>query len=194
MSSASIEIPTVITTTLRDAIKSGQSDEWFILDVRTTAEFNEGHIPGAINLPLDDMRGFLKELHTDHGKAKIAVVCRTGKRACTAHELLEDAQFENASVLHGGMVEWMKAGCPVEKGKGGISIERQVRITAGLMALTFGLLGALYQPLFALGAAFIGGGLAFAGITDTCGMAKVLMLMPFNRIKKSAGKPWDRAG
>ncbi len=63
-----------------------------------------------------------------------------------------------------------------------ISLERQVRITAGLLVLLGVALGYFVQPVWLGVAAFIGAGLTFAGVTDKCGMAMVLARMPWNQV------------
>ena len=64
-----------------------------------------------------------------------------------------------------------------------ISLERQVRIAAGLLVLVAVTLGWLVHPAFLGLAAFVGAGLVFAGVTDTCGMGLLLARMPWNRVK-----------
>ncbi len=83
-------------------------------------------------------------------------------------------------------------GCPVDvRGKKTISLERQVRIAAGLLVLLGALLGWLVHPAFIGLSAFIGAGLLFSGITDTCGMGMILARMPWNQCKedKSSCEP-----
>ena len=76
---------------------------------------------------------------------------------------------------------------PVRRGKKAVSLERQVRIAAGFLVLLGSVLGFFYPPFIGL-AAFVGAGLMFAGITDTCGMAMVLAKMPWNQCgDESAG-------
>ncbi|WP_405715769.1 DUF2892 domain-containing protein [Streptomyces xanthophaeus] len=60
-------------------------------------------------------------------------------------------------------------------------MERQVRLTAGSLVLIGLTLGPLVHPAFQLLAAGIGAGFVFSALTDTCGMALVLGLLPFNR-------------
>ena len=81
----------------------------------------------------------------------------------------------------GGVNGWITAGQPVERGAERISLERQVRMAAGTLAATGGILALAVNPLFGLLAAFVGGGLVFAGLTDTCGMAMLLSRLPYNR-------------
>ena len=79
------------------------------------------------------------------------------------------------------MNAWVSAGNPVEQGGQRISLERQVRIVAGAMAAIGGILALAVNPLWAILPAFVGSGLVFAGVTDTCGMAMVLSKLPYNR-------------
>ena len=83
--------------------------------------------------------------------------------------------------VQGGTAAWEQAGLPVVRGKKAVSLERQVRIVAGFLALTGALLGFFVNIHFIWLSAFIGAGLMFAGITDTCGMGMMLAKMPWNR-------------
>jgi len=62
-----------------------------------------------------------------------------------------------------------------------MSLERQVRIAAGGLAATGAILALLIDPWFAIIPAFIGSGLVFSGVTDTCGMAMILAKLPYNQ-------------
>ena len=79
------------------------------------------------------------------------------------------------------MNAWEAAGHAVERGRERLSLERQVRIAAGALAATGGVLALLVNPLFALVPTFVGSGLVFAGLTNTCAMAMVLSRLPYNR-------------
>ena len=72
------------------------------------------------------------------------------------------------------------------KAKGPISLERQVRIAAGLFAATGASLGLLVSPAFTIIPLFVGCGLIFAGVTDRCGMALVLTKEPWNKMSEDA--------
>ena len=84
-------------------------------------------------------------------------------------------------MLEGGVTAWEQAGLPVKRGKTVLSLERQVRVAAGLLVLTGVVLGFLVHPAFFGLAAFVGAGLTFAGLTDWCGMAMLLAKMPWNQ-------------
>ena len=70
---------------------------------------------------------------------------------------------------------------PVQTGTAAIGIDRQVRITAGTRLFLGTLLGVFVNRYFLIIPGFVGAGLVFAGITDTCGMALILARMPWNR-------------
>jgi rhodanese-related sulfurtransferase len=151
-----------------------------LLDVRTPGEFESQHIAGAYNVPLD--------LLGEHGheiRARVAdpviLICRSGQRARKAEDALAATGMRNLHILEGGMTAWVAAGRPVRQHTPRMSLERQVRIAAGGLAATGGLLALLANPLFAAIPAFIGSGLVFAGITDTCAMGMLLARLPYNR-------------
>lgn len=93
--------------------------DFLILDVRTEKEFasNTGHMPGAMNLPLSDIKARLK----DGGEAleafkevPICVVCRTENRSPKAARILKNAGFKNLSVMKGGIMRWNREKLPTE--------------------------------------------------------------------------------
>ena len=97
-------------------------------------------------------------------------------------EKLEKEGFTDCQVVEGGTLGWAEAGLPVNRGTTKvISLERQVRIAAGLLVLTGVALGTWVHPGFYGISAFVGAGLTFAGITDWCGMAMLLAKMPWNQ-------------
>jgi len=145
-----------------------------LIDVRTPAEFGEVHIAGSTLMPLD-------RLDPAEITGPAVLVCRSGKRAEQARQKLAAAGCEHLAVLEGGVTAWEQAGLPVQRGKAVLSLERQVRIAAGLLVLTGVGLGTWVHPGFYGLAAFVGAGLTFAGITDWCGMAMLLAKMPWNQ-------------
>jgi hypothetical protein len=110
------------------------------------------------------------------------VLCHSGGRAAKAVERFRQAGFTKVTSIEGGTVSWERAGLPVVRGAGNvISLERQVRISAGSLVLVGAALGWLLHPAFFGLSAFIGAGLVFAGVTDWCGMGMLLARMPWNR-------------
>jgi rhodanese-related sulfurtransferase len=151
-----------------------------LLDVRTPTEYETVHIRGAYNVPLDHLGEHGAEIRTNVAEP-VVLVCQSGQRARKAEEALKSAGMPNLHVLDGGVNAWVAAGNPVMRGAERLSLERQVRIAAGALAAAGGLLAVLVNPLFALLPAFVGSGLVFAGVTNTCGMAMLLARLPYNR-------------
>ena len=150
-----------------------------LVDVRTPGEFESEHIAGAYNVPLDTLPAHAAELCGVAGP--IVLVCRSGQRAERAAAALGPAGMSDLHVLEGGMIAWSGAGQTVVRGRPRMSLERQVRIVAGAIAATGGFLALFVNPLFAALPAFIGSGLVFAGVTDTCAMGMLLAKLPYNR-------------
>jgi Protein of unknown function (DUF2892)/Rhodanese-like domain len=133
------------------------------------------HLEPSVSLPLDEIA---RRRHEVPREREVVLVCRTGARARLAASQL--AGFRTR-VLEGGLVAWQEAGHPVVEGQAHMSLERQVRIAAGALACTGGVLAVAVSPWFGLLPAFVGAGLVYAGVTDRCGMAMLLGKLPYNR-------------
>ena len=108
--------------------------------------------------------------------------CQSGARSSRALAQLEAAGLTNVAHLDGGLAAWKAAHLPVSVDMSQpISIMRQVQITAGSLVLIGAILAALVSPWFILLSGFVGAGLVFAGVTDTCMMALLLAKLPYNR-------------
>lgn len=152
-----------------------------LIDVRTPVEYREVHADIARNIPLDRLDG--TELTAGKSDSTpLYVICRSGGRGKQACEKLQAAGFTHVVNVEGGTQAWEQAGLPVVRGKKAISLERQVRIAAGALVVLGSALGAFVHPYFIGLAAFVGAGLVFAGITDSCGMGMLLARMPWNQV------------
>lgn len=172
---------------LFDKRRKGESID--LIDVRTPAEFRELHASLARNLPLDAVRPHeIDQGSIGDANAPLYVICHSGARANVACDRLQASGYDNYVVVEGGMVAWEDAGLPVIRGKKTISLERQVRIAAGFLVLLGSCLGFFVHPYFIGLSAFVGGGLMFAGITDTCGMGMLLARMPWNQVPDAANR------
>ena len=160
--------------------RRAEGESMVIIDVRTPAEFRGVHAEGARNVPLDVLEQHTAELRQAAAAGPLYLICQGGGRSKKACEQLTAAGIGVVNVT-GGTNDWVAAGLPVERGKATISLERQVRIAAGSLALTGALLAWFVHPAFVWLSAFIGAGLVFAGVTDTCGMGMMLAKMPWNR-------------
>jgi rhodanese-related sulfurtransferase len=148
------------------------------IDVRSPTEFAAGHIPGAINVPMDEIESRLGDLRPG---CSTVLVCQAGKRASITRGLLS-GRVDDLYVLRGGTDAWVAAGLPlVASTRTRWALERQVRLGAGLLVLTGVLLGFLVNSGWFWLAGFAGSGLVVAGTTNFCAMAHLLALLPWNR-------------
>lgn len=153
-----------------------------LLDVRSPGEFRSGRVQGAVNLPLEQVTvESVRQLLAAQGKTTVLLLCASGGRARSAASKLANAGLRTLVVV-GGTQACRSLGLPIEsESRGMISIERQVRIGAGLMVATGVALGTFVHPGFYGLSAFVGCGLIFAGVTDWCGMGLLLARMPWNK-------------
>ena len=97
------------------------------------------------------------------------------------------AGITNVVNVTGGTDAWVAAGLPAVHGERKVmALDRQMRILAGSIILLGVVLSIWWQPAIWI-AGFIGAGLVFSGVTDTCGMIAVLAKMPWNRPKAKCG-------
>ncbi|MFT7640695.1 MAG: rhodanese-related sulfurtransferase [Pirellulaceae bacterium] len=154
------------------------------IDVRTPVEFREVRAVIARNVPLDslDPDKVMKERKGTAGDP-LYVICSSGNRSLKACQQLTAAGHTNVVNVAGGTQAWDEAGLPVVRGKKAMSLERQVRIAAGFLVLLGAVAGFLVHPYFVGLSAFVGVGLMFAGITDSCAMGMLIAKMPWNQVK-----------
>jgi rhodanese-related sulfurtransferase len=176
---------------LAELRKAGEAVE--LIDVRTPVEFREVHVEFAENMPLDRLDpAEVARARNASSEKPLYVICRSGNRASQACEKLSAAGVSAVNV-EGGTLGWDTAGLPVVRGKKAMSLERQVRIAAGALVLLGSILGFFVHAAWIGLAAFVGAGLMFAGITDTCGMGMVLARMPWNQVGKSCPAGSDQS-
>jgi rhodanese-related sulfurtransferase len=151
-----------------------------LVDVREPDEHARARIPGARNLPLSRLEEAELAVHAGQ---PVLFHCRSGARTQGhAGRLAAKAGACEAYVVAGGLEAWQRAGLPVaEDRRQPLELMRQVQIAAGALVLLGVLLGTLVAPTFYALSAFVGAGLVFAGLTGTCGLARLLRLMPWNR-------------
>ena len=88
------------------------ADRLFVLDVRTPAEFAEGHVPGAVNIPHDQVAARIGEVPRDKD---VVLYCKSGRRAGLAADVLTANGYTRLKHLEGDMTAWAANGRPVEK-------------------------------------------------------------------------------
>lgn len=161
-------------------LRALQPDQFRCIDVRSPGEYGAGHIPGAINIPLEQIEARLLDIEAG---PSITLTCKTGVRARIAAGLLAPCR-QDLAVLEGGTAAWASAGLPlVVTTRTRWSLERQVRLLAGLIVLAGASLAVTVSPYWVYLCGFIGLGLTFAGLTDFCAMGVLLARMPWNKAR-----------
>ena len=94
--------------------KQAAQQNLLLLDVRSAEEFNEGHVPGAVNIPHTSLDRIYLLLNRSKDKQRI-IYCRSGKRAALVLDAMNDRGLINLYHLEGDMIAWKEAGLPVEK-------------------------------------------------------------------------------
>ncbi len=156
-----------------------------IIDVRSASEYQSGHIPQASNVPMEMLETRLDDLSHHH---PVVLVCHSGARACMTEEWLSN-HHDQVAVLEGGTQAWVEANLPVVgDAPKAWSLERQVRFAAGMMVLVGTILAVSLAPSWIYLAMFVGAGLTFSGITNTCGMGMLLAKAPWNKVKSAPAK------
>ena len=156
-----------------------QSSKSTLIDVREYPEFAAGAIRGTQLVPVSKLSRHASTWAKD---TSFVLICKSGRRATLAAETLEKMGFTEVCVLDGGIDRWRQEGLPLETAaRQPWALERQVRVAAGSLVVMFYTLGLTVSPKFFLGAALVGAGLIFAGVSNTCMMGTVLSKMPWNR-------------
>lgn len=97
---------------LQALLQSGNGDRPLVVDVREPWEFEQGHIPGAVLIPLGDLGRSVDDLDPQQ---PVAVVCATGSRSQSAAALFGQKGFETVYNVVGGTMRWLQRGLPLEK-------------------------------------------------------------------------------
>jgi rhodanese-related sulfurtransferase len=150
-----------------------------LIDVREPGEYAAEHLPGAKLLPLSQFQP--AQIDFD-GNNKVVLYCQSGKRSHQAAQKLINAGFSDFAQLQGGITAWKELSYPTIINKNApISLMRQVQIVAGFLVFTGTVLGAFVSPWFLILSGFVGAGLVFAGVTNTCAMGMLLAKLPYNQ-------------
>jgi rhodanese-related sulfurtransferase len=107
-SDASPEAPSITPVELQERRDAGAAP--VVIDVRTAEEYAAGHIPGAVNMPFDQVAERISEVEAPHG---VALYCMVGPRARKGEAALLATGHESVLHLEGGMAAWQAAGLPI---------------------------------------------------------------------------------
>ncbi|MGM3307332.1 rhodanese-like domain-containing protein [Anabaena sp. WFMT] len=150
-----------------------------LIDVREPSEYTSEHISNAQLLPLSKFQP--EQVSLTQGK-EIVIYCLSGNRSNQAAKKLLNAGFTEFKQLDGGITAWKQSGYPTQINKNApISLMRQMQIVAGTLVFTGTVLGAFVSPWFLILTGFVGAGLVFAGVTNTCAMGMLLAKLPYNQ-------------
>jgi len=175
-----MKINTISPKELHDLYQ--QETQIDLIDVRTPIEFREIHAVLAHNIPLDSLAPHsVMKRRSGSAEEPLYLICKSGSRGSKACEKFIKEGYANVVNVEGGTMTWDESGLPVNRGKKAMSLERQVRIAAGFIVLLGALLGIFVHSYFAGISAFVGAGLMFAGITDSCAMGMLIAKMPWNQ-------------
>ena len=175
-----MSVNTITPKELNDLLT--EQPDLHLVDIRMPPEFREVHVAGASNIPFDRLSAQrLASAFEGNGGSTTYFICKAGKYSLKACEKARKLGLSEVVSVEGGTDACAIAGLSVERGKKGVSLERQVRITAGLVILAGAVLAMTVHPYWVGVPAFIGAGLVYSGISDTCGMAAMLTRMPWNR-------------
>jgi rhodanese-related sulfurtransferase len=158
-----------------------------ILDVRTAAEVKASGLPDCIHIPLHELTPERLKMEVNRsGKngAQIYLLCQSGQRSEIAADQLKGDVDSELIVIEGGMNAVQQSNisvAPISDTKTVMSLERQVRIAAGSLVFSGVALGMLVNANFYFLAGFVGAGLMFAGISNTCMMGMLIARMPWNK-------------
>lgn len=150
-----------------------------VIDVREPMEYAGGHIAGSLNVPL-------ARLHqADLPQGPLVLVCQSGNRSAQGVQVLRKRGLvDSVSDLAGGLPSWQQAGLPLRKLRNApLPLMRQVQIAAGSLVLLGLILSTTVAPAWILLTWFVGAGLVFAGVSGFCGMARLLAVMPWNKVR-----------
>ncbi len=183
-----MDVSTITPAALAELLSGSRQID--LIDVRTPAEYRALHVATARNVPLDrlDPTVVMQVRKGVAGEEPIYIICQAGGRGKQACERFCREGYSNVINIEGGTLACEKEGLPVIRGKEAMSLERQVRITAGSLVVLGAFLSWFVHPGFIALSAFVGAGLVFAGVTDTCGMGMLLARMPWNQCEKSGPK------
>lgn len=151
-----------------------------LVDIRSAGEYSHRHIPDSQNQSVDEL-----SKDTLAADGVVIFTCQSGMRTRTnINKLAAAAQnCQQFYILEGGIDGWQKQGLPVEVAPNApLELQRQVQIAVGILVILGVVLGTWVNPGWYILSAFVGAGLLMAGVTGFCGLARLLMLAPWNKV------------
>ena len=160
-----------------------------LVDVRSAAEFADGHARGAVSIPLEglDIDTLKKCLGDFDAQAQtLYLLCQSGIRAEQAAQKLQQQGLHNLVVIQGGTSAWQSNGLPMVRSSKLLSLERQTQIAIGVLLMVILFKGLVLHPVFYSLTGVIALGLIFAGVTAKCSLTTFIARMPWNQVKNGS--------
>jgi rhodanese-related sulfurtransferase len=160
-----------------------------LVDVRSTDEFNQQHVKGTHNLPLDRLNScsVTEQLGNQAGKeTPLFLMCASGMRAEMAAIKLTRQGLNNVATVSGGTQAWRRARLPMKVNRRLPSVEQQVQILFGVIVLLTLVKASLLSPWFYALTGLVGVALIFSGFTACNRLSSLLARMPWNQQAGSA--------
>lgn len=179
---------TITVSELKNFLSNTPSSN--LVDVRTPAEFETLHVPGARPIPLDSLNcpEFLAERKRGGDTSPIFLLCQSGVRAKKAAEKFAVLGCQDCLVVEGGTQAWKDAGYPVTRGERAVlPLDRQLQLAIGTIVLSGVLLAQFLHPAWIWLSGFAGCGMIFAGLSGICLLRSAIAKMPWNQGSKHKG-------
>ena len=165
------------------ALAMAAGNQAVLVDVREPAEFRDGHLPTAINIPSTQ---FHIDRYQDFADRSIVLVCQTGRRAGRVADKLEQNGIVNVFLLEQQMAALADAGVGISGPNAVWSIDRQFRLALGLLLAIFLMGYALWSTVFLVIPVILCAGLINAALTDNCYLRMGIAMLPWNRSRANA--------
>lgn len=104
--------PSYPKLTIAEYRENHENETHVLIDVRTKQEFKGGHLPNAINIPMDEINARVDEIPKDK---TVVLVCASGNRSGMVAGALTKAGYTNIYNLEGGTMTWMRHGLPIKR-------------------------------------------------------------------------------
>jgi len=174
--------PSIAARALHESTERGQPIK--LVDVRSPQEYADGHVAGAISMPLDSIRPHHIVAAFGQGAGTtdtLYLMCTSGIRAEQAARRLEHFGLDNLVLVDGGMQSWQSNGLPMQRTSRMPSLESQVQIAVGVLLLAILAKAMLLHPVFYVLLAAVGVGMIAVGLTARNSLTMLMSRMPWNR-------------
>ena len=173
------EMKQVKNISVKELLDLQKTEKVKLIDIRSPQEHSRECIDCAENILIDDI--YDADINSDE---IVVLHCQSGSRTNQAVAKVAGLKVKEIYLLDGGITAWKQHKQPTVKNtKEPLPIMRQVQIIVGFMVLLGVILSLMVSQYFVILSGFFGAGLLFAGVSGTCGLAKILEFLPYNKRK-----------